>query len=75
MLKFLYTARIFNFSTFMTNFSLYFKHVVLFYLDKLLGLSYMVGNIEISSLYPNLNHNTIPPIVADMFQTVRERLV
>jgi hypothetical protein len=75
MLKFLYTARISNFRTFMTNFSLYFKHVVLSHLDKLLGLSYMVGNIEISSFYPNLNHNTIPPIVADMFQIVHECIV
>jgi hypothetical protein len=75
MLKFLYIARISNFRTFMTNFSFYFKHVILSHLDKLLGLSYMIGNIEISSFYPNLNHNTIPPIVANMFQTVHERLV
>jgi hypothetical protein len=53
MLKFLHVARISNF-TFLVDFSLNFKkHVILSHLDVLLGLPYMIENIDMSSFYPN----------------------
>jgi len=35
----------------------------------------MVGNIEMYSFYPNLNHNKHPPVSPDMSQTVHKGLV
>jgi hypothetical protein len=59
-------AWIFDFRIFLADFSLDFKHFVLPRLDELLGLPYMVGNIEMSSFQPNLNRSKIPPVASDM---------
>jgi hypothetical protein len=32
------------------------KHVILSLMDELLGLSYMIGKLEMFSSHPNLNH-------------------
>jgi hypothetical protein len=61
MLKFLHVAWIINFRTFLIYFNLDFKHI-LFRLDELLGLPYMVGKLEMSSFQLNLNSNNIPPV-------------
>jgi len=50
MLKFLHVARISNFRTFLTDFIIDFKHIVLFLINELMGLQYMVGNLEMSNL-------------------------
>jgi hypothetical protein len=75
MLKFLYVARISNFYTFLVDFSHDFKHVVLFLLDELLSLPFMVKKLEMSSFQPNLNRRNIPPITPDMFQTVHKGVI
>jgi hypothetical protein len=66
MLKFLYVVRVFNFRIFLTDLSPDFKHVILSRLDKLLGLRYIVGKLQISSFQPNFNRNKIPPIAPYM---------
>jgi hypothetical protein len=55
MLKFLYIARIFNSCTFLASLSANFKHVILYHINDVLDLKYMVGNNEMSSFHPNLN--------------------
>jgi hypothetical protein len=57
------------------SFSHDFKHVFLSRLDKLLGLQYIVGKFQMSSLCPNFNRSKIPPVTLDMSQTVHEGLV
>jgi hypothetical protein len=44
-------------------------------MDELLGLSYVVGNLEMSSFHANLNHRQIPLIAPEMFQTIHKGLV
>ena len=39
-------------------FSPYFKYVVLSHMNELLGISSMVGKIEMSSFHTNLNRKT-----------------
>jgi hypothetical protein len=75
MLKFLNVSQIFNFRMFLINFSPDFKHVVLSRLDKLLGLSYIVGKFEMSSFQPNLNRNKISHVASYISQTIHEGLV
>jgi hypothetical protein len=65
MLKFLHVAWIFNFRTFLADFNLDFKHI-LFRLDELLGLPYMVGKLGMFSFQLNLNSNNIP-LVAPIY--------
>jgi hypothetical protein len=47
MLKLFYGAQISNFYIFLADFSFDFKHIVLSRLDELLGLTYMVGNLDV----------------------------
>jgi hypothetical protein len=75
MLKFLHIARISNFCTFLVDFGRDFKHVVLFLLNELLTLPFMVRKLEMSSFQPNLNRKKIPPITLDIFQTVHEDVI
>jgi len=66
MLKFLYVARIFNFRILLADLSPDFKHVIFSRLNKLLGLRYIVGKLQISSFQPNFNRNKIPPVAPNM---------
>jgi len=66
MLKFLHEARISNFRIFLADLSPDFKHVVLFHLNELLGLQYMVGKLHMSSFQPNFNRRKILPVALDM---------
>jgi hypothetical protein len=75
MLKFLHVAWISNFCIFLTDLSPDFKHVILFCLDELLGLRYIVGKFQMSSFYPNFNRSKIPLVALDMSQTVHEGVV
>jgi hypothetical protein len=75
MLKFLLVARISNLCTFLVEFNLDFKHVVLSRLDELLCLPYMIENLKISSFQRNLNCNKIPLVAPNMSSTVHEDLV
>lgn len=63
-----------TFHIFLTDFSSHIKHVVFFF-NELLGLSYMIGSLEISSFQPNLKCNKIPLVTPDMSQIVYECLV
>lgn len=72
MLKFLHVARISNFHTFLVDFNLDFKHVIVSCLDELLDLPYIVEKNDMSSFQPNLNHNKISPIAPDMSQTIHK---
>jgi len=75
MLKFLHVARISNFLIFLADLSLDFKHVVLFHLDELLSLWYMVEKLQMSSFQPNFNCSKISSLAPDISQTVHESLV
>ena len=75
MLKFLHIVQIFNFHTFLANFSSYFKDIVLSYLDELLDLPYMIEKLETFSFHYNLNHIKIPLVDPDISQTVYKDLV
>jgi hypothetical protein len=75
MLKFLHEARISNFRIVLANLSPDFKHAILFHLDELLGLRYMIGKLELSSSHPNFNRNKIPLVTLDMSQTLHWGLV
>jgi hypothetical protein len=75
MLKFLHEARISNFCIFLADLSPDFKHVILFHLDKLLGLRYMIGKLQISSSHPNFNRSKISSVTPDMSQIVHGGLV
>jgi hypothetical protein len=75
MLKFLHIVRISNFHIFLADLSLDFKHVVLSHQNKLLGLQYMIGKLQISSFHPNFNRNKILLVAPDISQTVHEGLV
>jgi len=55
MLKFLYIARILNSCTFLASLNVNFKHVILYRMNDVLDLKYMVGNNEMSIFHPNLN--------------------
>jgi hypothetical protein len=66
MLKFLHEARISNFRIFLADLSPDFKHVVLFHLNELLGLQYMVGKLHMSSFQPNFNRRKILLVALDM---------
>jgi hypothetical protein len=70
MLKFFHVARIFNFCTLLADFNHDFKHVVLFHLNELLGLPYMI-----SSFHPKLNIRSIPLVAPYMSQIVHKGLV
>jgi hypothetical protein len=75
MLKFLYETRISNFRIFLANLSPDFKHVILFHLDELLGLRYMIEKLQMSSSHSNFNRNKISSVTPDMSQTVHGGLV
>ena len=75
MLKFFYVAWIFNFCIFLVDLSYDFKHVVLSYLDELLGLWYIVEKFQMSNFYPNFNRSKISPVTLDISQTVHDGLV
>jgi len=75
MLKFFHVTRISNFHKFLVDFNDDFKHVALFHLDKLLGLPYMVGKLEIFSSRSNLIRKTILHTASNMSQTLHEGLV
>jgi len=62
MLKFLHIAWIFNFCILLADLSSDFKHVVLFCLDELLGLRYIVGKFQMFSFYSNFNQSKISPV-------------
>jgi hypothetical protein len=67
MLKFLHEARISDFTHSWHIFSPDFKYIILFCLDKLLGLPYIVENLEMFSFHHNLNGNKISHVAPDMF--------
>jgi len=50
----------------LANFKFDFKHVVLFFMDELMGLSYMDEKLEMSSLQPKFNCSKIPSISLEM---------
>jgi len=83
MLKLIHVTWIFNFCILLADsllisnmsFSFDFKHVVLFHLDELLSLRYIVRKFQISSFYLNFNRSTILPIALDISQTVQEDIV
>jgi hypothetical protein len=75
MLKFFFVTQIFNFCISLADFSSDFKHVILFYLDELLGLPYMIGKLKMFNFHYNLNHMKIPPINPNISQTVYKGLV
>jgi hypothetical protein len=83
MLKLIHVTWIFNFCILLADsllisnmsFSSDFKHVVLFHLDELLSLRYIVRKFQISSFYLNFNRSTILPIALDISQTVQEDIV
>jgi len=57
------------------SFSPDFKHVVLFHLDELLGLRYIVGKFQMYSFYPNFNRSKILPATLNMSQILHEGIV
>ena len=75
MLKFLHVAWISNFCIFLADLSPDFKYVVLYRLDELLNVQYMVGKFQMFTFYPNFNQSKISPVIVDMSQTVHEGLV
>jgi len=64
-----------HFSHFLTYFSSNIKHIVFFKKNKLVGLPFIVGSLEIFSFQPNLKCNKIPLVTPDMSQIVYEDLV
>jgi len=70
MLKFFHVSRISNFYTFLADFNSDFKHVALSRMDELLGLSYMVGKLEMSSFQPNLSGRKMSHVAPNMSQIV-----
>jgi len=47
-----------------------FNHIVLSYLDELVGLSYIIRKVNMSSFQPHWNRIQNPPAASDMTQQV-----
>jgi len=75
MLKFFHVARISNFRIFLADLSPDFKQVVLFRLNELLGLQYMVEKLHMSNFQPNFNCSKLLLVPPDMSQTIHEGIV